>query len=118
MFVEADPKTAIVLQENIAALDYTGNSEVMVADYGLALSALLERRDREFDLLFVDPPYRMLPEVEEALAPVVTSLMSSSGLVVIESGRFMHPTLGGTPLFDRVYGDTRITMIAFRRKNG
>lgn len=117
VFVEADPRVATTLQENIASLGYAGNSDVMVVHYGIALSAFLKQA-RRFDLLFVDPPYRMLPEVEEALTPVVASLVSSKGLVVIESSRSLHPTLGGISLFDRVYGDTRITMITFRRKDG
>jgi len=116
VFVEVGPKVVTVLRENIAALGYEGSSEVLAVSYTAGLAALVER-GCQFDLLFVDPPYRMLPEVEETLVSVVPSLVSRNGLVVMESSRSVHPTLGGTTVFDRVYGNTRVTMVGFRRND-
>jgi 16S rRNA (guanine966-N2)-methyltransferase len=68
-----------------------------------------------FDLLFVDPPYRMLSEVEAMVTPILPSLLSAEGLAVIEGDRAARVTFGGEPVFDRAYGDTRVVMIKMRR---
>ena len=87
---------------------------MLVGDYRAAVQGLSVAGER-FDLLFVDPPYKMLTEAEVTLEPVVPLLMLEGGVVVLESGRASHPTLGAVPVFDRVYGDTRVTMVTRRR---
>lgn len=116
VFVEADPKVVSVLRENIAFLGYQDSSEVIAQSYTAALTALVERGSK-FDLLFVDPPYRMLPKVENALMSVAPSLVSPGGLVVIESSRSARPDLGGVRVFERVYGSTRVTMVGLGRND-
>jgi 16S rRNA G966 N2-methylase RsmD len=66
-------------------------------------------------LLFVDPPYRMLPEVEATLGPLLSSVLKDDGVAVIEGDRLSSVTFGQTPVFDRAYGNTRVTMISMRR---
>ncbi len=114
LFVEEDRKVAEVLRANIRDLDYEHASRVVVADYRAALQDLVQAGER-FDLLFVDPPYRMLPDAEVTLEPLAPSLLQDCGVVVIESEKTSHPTLGDVPVFDRVYGDTRVTMVTMRR---
>ena len=114
VFVEHDAAVAGVLEQNIAALDYEGVSHVLVMPYEKALATLAHRAPG-FDLLFVDPPYRMLAEVEVTLTPLLASLLSEDGVVVIEGDKSSPVDTGLTPVFDRVYGDTRVTMIRMRR---
>jgi 16S rRNA (guanine966-N2)-methyltransferase len=114
VFVEQDAKVAEVLLANIRSLDYEEASRVVVTDYRAALQDITGAGET-FDLLFVDPPYRMLPEAEVTLEPLVPSLLQDGGVVVIESDKASHPTLGAIPVFDRVYGDTRVTMVTIRR---
>jgi 16S rRNA (guanine966-N2)-methyltransferase len=114
VFVEQDSGAAGVLRSNIAALGYERVCRVVVSDYQQALRRLVQIETR-FDLLFVDPPYRILAEVEVTLKPLVSSLLSDSGVTVIEGDRSSRATLDQTPLFERVYGDTRVTMIGMRR---
>jgi 16S rRNA (guanine(966)-N(2))-methyltransferase RsmD len=114
VFVEQDKKVADVLRGNIRDLDYLAISRVILADYHAALQDIMRAGER-FDLLFVDPPYRMLTEAEVTLEPVAPSLLHDGGVVVIESDKALHPTLGAIPVFDRVYGDTRVTMVTIRR---
>ena len=73
------------------------------------------RAGEGFDLLFVDPPYRMLPEVEVTLEPLVPSLLATAAWWSSRGTKPSHPTLGAIPVFDRVYGDTRVTMMTTRR---
>jgi 16S rRNA (guanine966-N2)-methyltransferase len=114
VFVEADPAVAAVLSENVRLLDYDEVGRVVVADYRKALESLA-KSEKRFDLLFVDPPYRILSEVELGLAPLVRSLLAVDGLAVIESDKTSQVTLGLAPVFARIYGDTKITMVAVRR---
>jgi 16S rRNA (guanine(966)-N(2))-methyltransferase RsmD len=114
LFVEQDRAVAEMLRANVGALEYTNVSRVMTTDYRAALQSI-EGAGETFDLLFVDPPYRMLPEVEVTLTPRISSLMREDGVVVLESDKGSHPRLGAVPVFDRVYGDTRVTMVSMRR---
>jgi 16S rRNA (guanine966-N2)-methyltransferase len=116
VFVEADATVAELLRRNIVALGCPGACEVMNADYLGAAEALC-RRGRRFDLLFVDPPYRILAEVEIALAPLVSSLSTPDGVVVSEGPRSLRPTFGQSVVFDREYGGTRVTMVKVRRSD-
>jgi 16S rRNA (guanine966-N2)-methyltransferase len=114
VFVEQDRRVAEVLRANVRDLDYEAESRVIVGDYHAALQALGGTGER-FHLLFVDPPYKMLTEVEVTIEPAIPSLMHEGGVVVLESDKASHPTLGAVPAFDRVYGDTRVTMVTARR---
>ncbi len=114
VFIENDPAVAVTLKENIAALDYQAEARVLQLPYERALLGL-SARAAGFDLLFVDPPYRILPEVEVVLKPLLPSLLLDDGIAVVEGSRKTCIDLGRSPVFDRTYGDTRITMIAMRR---
>lgn len=117
VFVESDRGVLEVLRENVRALGYGDVAGIIAADYRPAVERLSFGGER-FDLLFVDPPYRMLTEVEVTLAPRLTSLVSAEGVVVIEGGKGSGVTFGMNILFDRVYGDTRVTMVSARREIG
>jgi 16S rRNA (guanine966-N2)-methyltransferase len=110
VFVEHDRRVAEALRANIRDLEYEKASRVLVADYRAALQDILRAGER-FDLLFVDPPYRMLPDAEVTLEALIPSLLQKGGSVILESDKVLHPTLGAVPVFDRVYGDTRVTMV-------
>ena len=110
VFVECDPRVAAVLRANIDILEYGPKCRVVAADYRKAAGAL-EKAAEHFDLLFVDPPYRMLAEVEVALTPLVPRLLSPEGVIVIEGPRSISATFGQSLVFERDYGDTKITMV-------
>jgi 16S rRNA (guanine966-N2)-methyltransferase len=117
VFVEADRVVAALLRENIHALGYDHAARLIGADYRTAVDRLVQAGER-FDLLFVDPPYRMLTEVEVTLSPRLPALLSADGVVVVEGERSSGVTFGMDILFDRVYGDTRVTMVSARRDIG
>ena len=114
VFVESDPGVAMVLRENIASLDRESVCRVVALPYERAAQGLAAAGPA-FDLLFVDPPYRMLAEVEVTLTPLLSSLLAEGGVAVIESAKASHAGLGLSPVFDRTYGDTRVTMLRMRR---
>jgi 16S rRNA (guanine(966)-N(2))-methyltransferase RsmD len=116
VFVEADPGAAEVLRRNIDALGCGAACQVVASDYLRAAKTLMGQ-GQVFDLLFVDPPYRILTEVEYALTAHVPSLVSPKGLMVIEGPRSLRPTFGQDIVFERDYGETRISMLAVRRSD-
>jgi 16S rRNA (guanine966-N2)-methyltransferase len=116
VFVDSDRAVAALLQRNIAALGYDAICRVVVADYRKALARLGDNSDG-FDLLFVDPPYRMLPDVEVALTPLLPGLLSPGGVVVIEGPRSNRAAFGQALIFERAYGDTSVTMVKLRRSD-
>ncbi len=116
VFVENDPAVAAVLRQNIGTLGREAICQVIVADYQRAVADLAPAAPG-FDLLFVDPPYRMLADVEAALMPWLASLSATGGLVVVEGDKSSNVTLGQTPVFERTYGDTRVAIITMRRSD-
>jgi 16S rRNA (guanine(966)-N(2))-methyltransferase RsmD len=109
-FVERDRAVAAVLRQNLEMMALTAQSQVLVQDYEKALRILLQE-GRAFDLLFVDPPYRILPAVARTLTPVIQRLLTRSGLAVIEGPRHIPSDLGLQVVFERRYGDTTILML-------
>lgn len=109
-FVEGDPAVAAVLRENIRALDYERAGNLLVAPYEQAVQSLI-KSEKQFDLLFMDPPYKILSEVEASLTALIGSVLTEAGVVVIESDKTSQVTFGLIPVFARTYGDTKITMV-------
>jgi 16S rRNA (guanine966-N2)-methyltransferase len=127
-FVESDRVVAAVLRGNIRALGCEARTLVLSMDYRRALARLrvaghgadppalqagapVDTVARSgFDLLFVDPPYRMLPDVLAVLAPELPSLLAPAGLIVVEGPCGLQADLGLGIVFERRYGDTVITM--------
>jgi 16S rRNA (guanine(966)-N(2))-methyltransferase RsmD len=110
VLVEADPTVAAVLRHNVRTLGYGGRTRILQADFGRALRVLAGRGEA-FDLLFVDPPYRMLPDVGRVLSPALPALLVPGGLVVIEGPRAHGVDMGLGIVFERRYGDTVVTMV-------
>jgi 16S rRNA (guanine966-N2)-methyltransferase len=116
VFVESDRAVATVLRANIQALDFDPVSRVVASNYYAAASRLVAE-PAPFDLLFLDPPYRMLPEVEARLEPLLPGLLGEDGAVVIEGPRAAGACFSRDPVFARDYGDTRVIMISMRRND-
>jgi 16S rRNA (guanine966-N2)-methyltransferase len=117
MFVESDRKVCAVLKTNIATLGFEEAADVLPIPFGRALERLSGAGER-FDLLFVDPPYRILPQVEVVTACYLRSLLSNHGVAVIEGPKPFSPSFGQQVVFDRVYGDTRVTMLRRLLRDG
>ena len=66
---------------NCELLGFTDRAEIFCCDWKTAVRKLTERHDK-FDLIFLDPPYRMtdLREVSEHIYP----LAEDNGLVIVE----------------------------------
>jgi 16S rRNA (guanine966-N2)-methyltransferase len=103
--VDTSPTAVAAIRRNLSSLGLTAEVRRQRA------TAYLERAratERQYDLVFLDPPYRQAsvlgPELSAALAPV----LSGAARVVVESDRRAALELDLPLLRQRSYGDTLI----------
>ncbi len=115
MFIDIEKKSIDIIQENLRGTGFTELSEVYRNEAGRALK-VLAKRGASFDLVFLDPPYR-LKSIEELVQTMETGgLLRPGAILVIESDAadvYDH-AIGGVG-FDRrsVYGDTAISIYQY-----
>jgi len=111
-FVESDRSAAEVILRNLDKLELKG-ADVLREDAGrkLASDAAAGRR---YDLVLIDPPYRMLPRVLPALAEHLPAVLAPDGLVVVESDAREEPELPLPQRTSRKYGSVRVTVFEAR----
>jgi 16S rRNA (guanine966-N2)-methyltransferase len=113
LFVDDAAESRALIRQNVEALGLTGASKIWRRD-----AAKLGALDTlsPFDLAFLDPPYR-----KDLIAPALIGLrdggwLVSPALIVAEMAEEENypPTDGFEVLDDRVYGDTRVAILAYR----
>jgi 16S rRNA (guanine966-N2)-methyltransferase len=104
-FVDSAPAALRALRDNLTALDL--DAEVRRADArGFLRSA--RKAGREYDLVFLDPPYRRAAALTRDLDRDLPAVLSPGARVAVETGR-QAPLGLALPLLDeRRYGDTLI----------
>jgi 16S rRNA (guanine966-N2)-methyltransferase len=110
VFVERDGSAVATLKANLAALEL-GESEAEIR-VGDALGALRTARARgeTYDLVFVDPPYGQMGELQSGLSALLPALLDRKARVVVESDRRAPTELALQTITRRRYGDTTITI--------
>jgi 16S rRNA (guanine(966)-N(2))-methyltransferase RsmD len=104
-FVDSAPAALRALRDNLSALEI--EADVRRAD---ARSFLRSARKggREYDLVFLDPPYRRAAALASDLDRDLPAVLSPGARVAVETGR-QAPLGLSLPLLDeRRYGDTLI----------
>ena len=107
-FVEADREAAQTILRNLEKLGLD-NASVLREDAArrLATDAASGRR---YDLVLIDPPYRMLSSVLPMLAANLPAVLAPDGLVVVESDSHEEPELPLAKRTSRRYGSARVTV--------
>lgn len=115
VFVDMEPKAIDTVKANLKAAKLEGQAEVYRNDAVRAIGAL-EKRGRQFDLVFLDPPYRM-KNGEELMTSLADKGLLRDGAVIVlehESG-FSYPE--SFPGFQRqrlaVYGETALSIYQY-----
>jgi 16S rRNA (guanine966-N2)-methyltransferase len=109
-FVDSDPAAARAVRANLERIGIEGG-RVFRAD---ALSFLrgAARHGDTWDLVLLDPPYRLAPRLGPALSPLLTPVLAPGARIVCESS-VKHPLRLELPLIDeRRYGDSAISLHA------
>jgi 16S rRNA (guanine966-N2)-methyltransferase len=104
-FVDSDPAAIRAVRANLAALG--ADAEVRRADARRFLGSA-SAAARQYDLVFLDPPYRLARDLGDVLTAALPSVLAPGATVVAESDR-RAPLDPALPLLDeRRYGDTLI----------
>ena len=112
IFVDKDSKAIQIIKTNLLACKMENQSEVHRNDALRSLKAL-GKRNIQFDLIFMDPPYKiadMIPALIEEIEKA--EMLTESGMIICEHGEELNlpEQLGGFTKF-RVerYGITAIS---------
>ena len=107
--VDSSPAAIEAIRRNLDALGI--DAEVVRAD-AVAWCEQAKRRARQYDLVFLDPPYRHGSPLGAQLTAALAGALAPEARVVAESDR-RQPLGLGLPLLDeRRYGDTLIQIYA------
>lgn len=109
ILVDSGRAARLAISENIDKLGFSGRVTLLPLDYKAALSRL---SGEAFDIVFLDPPYRMRPE--GLLADIRRFVTFAEGaLIVLEHARQTDIPPVPFPIVDRrQYGDTALTFFA------
>ncbi len=111
VFVDKRAACAGIIRKNLARLDFHNRAEVYQEEVGPAMRRLAQR-EREFDLVFIDPPYGS-DLAEKTLENLTAShLVEEEGIVIVEHyrKRIMPKEVGRLKLVrDERYGDTSLS---------
>jgi 16S rRNA (guanine966-N2)-methyltransferase len=112
VFCEVDAAALAVLRENAARLRYADRCTIRRQD-GRRRLAADAAAGVTYDLILLDPPYRMLPALVPDLDRHLPLLLAPGGRAVLESdARGGAPGLSLAVHAERVYGGTRVTVLA------
>jgi 16S rRNA (guanine966-N2)-methyltransferase len=105
--VDSGRAAVAAITDNLSRLGV--DAEVVAAD-ALRFCERASRAARQYDLVFLDPPYRHASVLGRDLTTVLAPLISGDARVVAES-HHQRPLALGLPLLDeRRYGDTLISI--------
>jgi 16S rRNA (guanine966-N2)-methyltransferase len=104
VFVERDPDALRAIEKNLDKLRLRGT--VLRQD----AVAVLAGENRKYDLVFVDPPYDMYPDLEPQLARYLPPVLSDNAVVVVETDARVEPSLPLEQRTSRKYGSARVTV--------
>jgi len=107
VFVEQDRQAARAIARNLEKLRLAG---AVVRDDAARRLAADAAAGRRYDLVLIDPPYRMLASLLPTLALYVAAVVTPEGLVVVESDERVEPELPLPKRTSRRYGSARITL--------
>jgi 16S rRNA (guanine966-N2)-methyltransferase len=104
-FVDSEPGAIRAVSDNLAALDAAADVR---RDDALRFLHSAARAGRHYDLVFLDPPYRLAERLGRPLSDALPAVLGPSAVVVAESDRRV-PLALTLPVHDeRRYGDTLI----------
>jgi 16S rRNA (guanine966-N2)-methyltransferase len=104
-FVDSAPAAIRAVRANLEALG--ADAEVRRADARRFLGGA-SAAARQYDLVFLDPPYRLATSLGDALSAALPAVLAPGAAVVAESDRRAPLGLALPILDERRYGDTLI----------
>lgn len=118
IFVDMDPKSIEVIKQNLKTVKLESQAEVYRNDAMRAIKAL-EKRAKGFDLIFLDPPYKMTNVDEMMLDLAQRGLVQEDATVMVEhDASHTYPEQIGDFRQIRVanYGETTVTIYRYEKE--
>jgi len=118
IFVDMDPKSIDVIKQNLKTAKLESQAEVYRNDAMRAIKAL-EKRAKGFDLIFLDPPYKMTNVDEMMLDLAERGLVQEDATVMVEhDASHVYPERVGDFRQIRVanYGETTVTIYRYEKE--
>ncbi|MCM3131931.1 16S rRNA (guanine(966)-N(2))-methyltransferase RsmD [Paenibacillus polysaccharolyticus] len=115
VFVDLEPKSIEVIRANLKATKLEDQAAVYRNDAGRALKALA-KRNTIFDLVFLDPPYRMKNGNELMLTMHELELLTQGATIVLEyESKHEYPEQFGPfeQMRKAVYGETAVSIYEY-----
>ena len=106
-FVDSAPAAVRAVRTNVEALGLSDAAEVRRQD-ARAFLRTAQKAHHEYDLVFLDPPYRLAAGLGSDLSPMLIVVLAPGARVVWESDRRDAPALDLPTIQERRYGDTLI----------
>ncbi|MBP3656761.1 MAG: 16S rRNA (guanine(966)-N(2))-methyltransferase RsmD [Clostridia bacterium] len=112
VLIDMDRDACAAITKNMASTKLGDRCRLIARDYRQALTQL-EREGAAFDIVFIDPPYKMENTGEMCAELYDRGLLSEAFLIVVEHRRGLAPLVDERfDAFDqRSYRDTQITLI-------
>jgi pantetheine-phosphate adenylyltransferase/16S rRNA (guanine(966)-N(2))-methyltransferase RsmD len=113
-FVEKNGRAARAIRENLRRAGFEDEGEVLRGDVADVLERLVSER-REYNLIFVDPPYRISPREIGSVLERLEALLAPGGRLVVESGDTPVQATESLKGVSRHYGGTVVTFLERER---
>ena len=117
VMIDMDRAACDCIKKNMETTRLNDKCRLIPRDYRQALSQL-EREGEKFDVVFIDPPYRMENTGEMCAELLDRGLLGSEAMILVEHRRGMAPLID--PRFEafdqRNYGETQITFVRVSRR--
>jgi len=108
VFAEADQAAAQAIRQNVRKLDLPG-ATILLRD-ALTVLAQEAAAGRKYDLVLLDPPYRMYADLQDRIALYLPAVLAEDGLAVVETHAKEEPELPLAKRTSRKYGSARLTL--------
>jgi 16S rRNA (guanine966-N2)-methyltransferase len=107
--IEKDPSVFKITKENYEHCGFIDKASLICSDYKDVLSKL-RRRNELFELIFIDPPYRLYRELEvKDFIYDVSELLDDDGVIVIEHDHKIEDTPKRFKRVTKPFGGTHVS---------
>ncbi len=107
--IEKDPSVFKIIKENYEHCGFINKVKLICSDYKDALSRLRKKKE-VYELIFVDPPYKLYGELEvRDFINDVSELLHDDGVIVIEHDHKIEDTLPGFHRLTKPFGGSHVS---------
>lgn len=118
VLIDTDRDACAAIKKNMESTKLGDRCRLLARDYQQAMDQLA-REGKQFDVVFIDPPYRMENTGEMCAALYDKGLLSDAFMIVVEHKRGLAPLLDERfEAYDlRKYRDTELTFVRRSRRD-